>query len=115
AFTLHGAELERDAQHGALTRRQVALEAVQMGLAVALGYDRVGQHPPDRFLARPAERPLGLLVPVDDEPAGVHRDERLVRALQDRTDQAGLLPAADLRSLRLFVQLHNAPSAPPAA
>src|SRR5207237_10153081 len=74
--------------HRPLARTQVALQTTPMRVAVPGGNDRLGQHPPDRLPPRPPEGGLGRRIPVDDHPARVHRDKRLVRTLQHRAQVA---------------------------
>ena len=84
AVAVDRAQLGARVKDRALSGAQEALDAVPVGLAVALGHDRVGQRAAQHLVAGIPERPLRRLVPVDDPAGRVDRDERVVRGVQDR-------------------------------
>src|SRR4029453_14490625 len=70
-------------------RAKELVETARVRLAIALGDDRLREHPADRLVARPAERLLRGPVPGRDPAGAVHRDERLVRRLDDAPGAVG--------------------------
>ena len=61
-----------------------AAQSLPVGVAIALGDDRVGQHPSNGIGAREAEHLLGARVPVRDPTLFIHRDERIVGDIENR-------------------------------
>jgi hypothetical protein len=82
AILSDGRYLDATPQHGRLAGRKVALQSILVGLAIALGDDKVGHRAPDRFLARPAEHVHSLIVPIGDDPVVPHDDHGIERGLQ---------------------------------
>jgi hypothetical protein len=66
AVAMERRELEPLVDHRRIAGREEAREPAHVRLAVGLGDDRVGEHAPDRFLARPAEGRSRLRVPRRD-------------------------------------------------
>lgn len=85
AIAVKGFDLEALIEHRTLAGVQKMLEPAQVAPSVALRDDRLGEDPPDRLLARPAEGGLSLAIPIDHEPARVHRHVRLVGAVENRS------------------------------
>ena len=79
-------DLERPVDDRAPAGPDEPCERAAMRLAGRLGDDRRDERQPDRLLARPAERLLGLAVPLDDPSVGAHADERVARSLDHRTE-----------------------------
>ena len=64
------------------------MDRIRASLAlISLGDDRVTNEPPDHFGPRPSERGFRLRIPLRDTPFLIHRHKRVVRLVDDQTQQ----------------------------
>src|SRR5690349_3783833 len=66
---------------------------------LSVGRDQQGNGPADDFLGGVAEQPLRALIPTGDRPGQVLADDRVVRGIDNRTQQTGLAPGVLLSEL----------------
>src|SRR5205814_1382948 len=69
----------------ALTRRQKAAEADPVRVALRWRNDRLGQRLPQDLRPGPPEHGFRLVIPVGDATVGIHGDEGIVAAFNDRS------------------------------
>ena len=79
----HRGELDGATQDRTFAGREVMPQPVPMGFSLCGRDDRFGDHPSQRFVARPPESFFRLTIPPGDRAALVHRDERVVGAVDD--------------------------------